>query len=685
MLKNKIQRFLVFLLAFVVITMSSNGALQFTNVVKAAGTPVDVTGLGGTITAQYADSPVGEEKEKAFDNQVTTKYLTPHASAWIQFQFAGSKSYAVYKYSITSANDVPLRDPKNWTLAGSTNGTTWTTLDTRSNEAFTARYQRREFSFTNTTTYAYYRLSMTNNGPDGGTNKLQVAEIELFADLPMEINRTDGGGTITTQYTDSPASEQKEKAFDNNINTKFLTPHASAWIQFQFASAYPINKYRITSANDVPLRDPKNWTLAGSTNGTTWTTLDTRSNEVFASRYKIREFLFTNTTAYAYYRLTMTNNGPDGGTNKLQVAEIDFFENGQPNTAYSWTLGPFTRPVTTPVIQPNANLTFSDPMTGTTVKWAQGQTFNPASIVVGSTMNVLFRAEDGAGVGIGAYTSRVGRATSTDGINFTLQSTPVEYPKNDAWKNYDWYGGDEDPRVVQSETGMYALYYTMYNRDNPGGLATTARLGVSTSTDLVNWTKHGPAFWNSGNSSVLNSFHKSASVVQKVVNGKLVAAMINGKYWMYWGEDAVHLATSTDLINWVPVMNGSSLLTIFSTRAGNFDSMLTECGPPAILTNNGIVMIYNGKNSTDTTKASSLVAPGAYSCGQALFSATNPAQLLDRLPEPFFKPELAFEKSGQYPQGTTFAEGLSLFNGKWYLYYGTADTFVGVATAPANY
>jgi predicted GH43/DUF377 family glycosyl hydrolase len=51
------------------------------------------------------------------------------------------------------------------------------------------------------------------------------------------------------------------------------------------------------------------------------------------------------------------------------------------------------------------------------------------------------------------------------------------------------------------------------------------------------------------------------------------------------------------------------------------------------------------------------------------------------LDQPFFKPELAWEKTGQYAAGTTFSEGLVLFKGKWFLYYGCADTFVGVATA----
>jgi predicted GH43/DUF377 family glycosyl hydrolase len=49
---------------------------------------------------------------------------------------------------------------------------------------------------------------------------------------------------------------------------------------------------------------------------------------------------------------------------------------------------------------------------------------------------------------------------------------------------------------------------------------------------------------------------------------------------------------------------------------------------------------------------------------------------------PALKPEMAFEKTGQYAAGTTFAEGLVAFHGKWFLYYGCADSLVGVATAP---
>ena len=65
--------------------------------------------------------------------------------------------------------------------------------------------------------------------------------------------------------------------------------------------------------------------------------------------------------------------------------------------------------------------------------------------------------------------------------------------------------------------------------------------------------------------------------------------------------------------------------------------------------------------------------------GQALFDAHDPTKLLERTGQPFFQPEAPFEMTGQYRQGTTFAEGLVFFQGKWLLYYGCADSFVAVA------
>jgi len=113
-------------------------------------------------------------------------------------------------------------------------------------------------------------------------------------------------------------------------------------------------------------------------------------------------------------------------------------------------------------------------------------------------------------------------------------------------------------------------------------------------------------------------------------------------------------------------------------RPGKFDSSLTECGPPAIITDKGIELYYNGRNATDD-KADPALPKGMYSVGRMIFDKNDPEKLIDRLDNYFLKPDLPHEITGQYKAGTTFAEALIYFKEKWFLYYGTADSFVGLA------
>lgn len=146
---------------------------------------------------------------------------------------------------------------------------------------------------------------------------------------------------------------------------------------------------------------------------------------------------------------------------------------------------------------------------------------------------------------------------------------------------------------------------------------------------------------------------------------------------MYWGEDQIRLATSDDLIHWTPVEDAhGNPVVVLSRRPGHFDSAFPEVGPPPLLTKKGILLIYNGKNAA--TNGDPSIAVGAYSSGQALFSADHPALLLAQASGPFLKPEMPFEKTGQYAAGTTFAEGLVFYKHRWFLYYGCADSRVGV-------
>jgi beta-1,2-mannosidase len=347
-------------------------------------------------------------------------------------------------------------------------------------------------------------------------------------------------------------------------------------------------------------------------------------------------------------------------------------------TAAPWQIGPFTRPESgNPVIAPRASSTFVDPVSQKPVHWEALHTFNPAAIVRDGKIFVLYRAEDDSGaMEIGGHTSRLGLAESTDGIHFLRHGEPVFYPAKDAQEGREWPGGVEDPRIVEREDGMYVLTYTQWNRK-------TYSVGIATSRDLTHWSKHGPAFLTAAGGKYAELKYKSAGIVTRLdaAKGRLMAAKIDGKYWMYWGEGAIRLATSSDLIHWTPVENAQgNPIELLRPRAGHFDSTFPETGPPPVLTSAGIVMLYNGKNAVEDGDPN--LGPDAYAAGEALFDGNDPARLLTQADHPDLKPEMPYEKTGQYVAGTTFAEGLVYFHDRWFLYYGCADSLVGVVTAP---
>ena len=345
----------------------------------------------------------------------------------------------------------------------------------------------------------------------------------------------------------------------------------------------------------------------------------------------------------------------------------------------AWAIGPFVRPETgNPVIQPRPDLSFTCPMSGEEVRWAEGATFNPAATLVGDQIAVLFRSEDDLRQGIGTRTSRLGLALSEDGIRMQVEPAPVLYPDEDGQKENEWPGGCEDPRVAVTEDGMYVCLYTQWNRKCP-------RLSVATSKDLHTWTKHGPAFAKAYGGKFKDISTKSASIVTERTKGRLVIhrfgkeSAVGGPYIMYWGEAFVNVAVSENLIDWTPLVDErGELLKVMEPRDGFFDSHLTECGPPAIWTPRGIVLIYNGKNRHGERRDPA-VSPDAYCPGEALFDRKDPTRLLERLDTPILQPEADFERTGQYAAGTIFSEGLVYRKGKWYLYYGCADSRVGVA------
>lgn len=268
-----------------------------------------------------------------FDQYVETKWLANAPTGWVKYQFLNNQAFAINSYAITSANDSPDRDPKVWTLDGSDDGTTWTVVDSRSGETWSGRFQRRVFNCTNTTPYKIYRLNVTQN--NGSGNLMQIAELELIEN-----------GVSRTAYSNVTWSSQLSwnegglRPFDKLTGSKWLTAggNSTGWLQYQFlvGGAYAINAYSITSANDAPARDPRDWTLQGSFDGTNWVILDTRVGESWAigadeHRLERHEFLFDNAVAYSYYKLDVTSNNGDG--NLMGFSEMELLERPLPGAA----------------------------------------------------------------------------------------------------------------------------------------------------------------------------------------------------------------------------------------------------------------------------------------------------------------------------------------------------------------
>ena len=351
---------------------------------------------------------------------------------------------------------------------------------------------------------------------------------------------------------------------------------------------------------------------------------------------------------------------------------------GQENKINNWGLGTFIKSdEVNPVLLPDSTSLFTCPVRKSQVKWEEKDVFNPAAVVRHDTVFLLYRAEDK--IGKFAGTSRVGLAWSLDGLHFKRHPVPVLYPDNDAEKKYEWEGGCEDPRIAEDEKGMYYLTYTAYDGDK-------ARLLIASSPDLYHWTKHGLAFKKAYNGKYINEWSKSGSIVCKYENarlngsvgqGKAVAVKIKDKYWMYWGDTDIFLASSDDLINWTPVENGDGkLVSVFGPRKGKFDSDLVEPGPAAMLTGNGIVLIYNSRNVP--AKGDTSLAEGTYTVSQILLDKSDPSKVVDRMNNYFMKPEKNYEITGQVNH-VCFAEGLVNYKNKWFLYYGTADSKIAVA------
>lgn len=334
-------------------------------------------------------------------------------------------------------------------------------------------------------------------------------------------------------------------------------------------------------------------------------------------------------------------------------------------TATTWELGPFEKITdVNPILRPSSDYSFLDPISSEIRYFEEKNVLNPSAVVKDGLVHLIYRAQDSI------MTSRLALATSSDGIYFEKSTEPILFPEGDEQFAFEWPGGIEDPRVVSLDQGGYYLTYTAYD-------GKTARLFAATSPDLIHWEKLGSVFENQ---VYADMWSKSGALVTTQIEDQFVATKIDGYYYMYFGDTSLFMARSTDLESWEVLEDGEKQtpLKVLNPRPGYFDSRLVEPGPFAVLKPEGVVLIYNASNAKGFNNSDLL--DFTYSAGQALFDVNEPWKLIDRTDEHFIAPESEFEKIGEVNQ-VVFVEGLVYFKGTFFLYYGTADSKIGVAVS----
>jgi hypothetical protein len=170
--------------------------LLFVSTINAQGIPIFDPSMGITSIG-IVTSPLGEEVDKITDGDINTKFLDFDLADGMGFivDLGTASSVATY-IEITTANDFPERDPIDFEVSGSIDGTNFTVIDIGSVICILDRFTTRLYEITNTNAYSFYRINYTAPcDPTGGTDFpcIQVAEVQLYeAELGVENNSFSG-------------------------------------------------------------------------------------------------------------------------------------------------------------------------------------------------------------------------------------------------------------------------------------------------------------------------------------------------------------------------------------------------------------------------------------------------------------------------------------------------------------
>jgi fibronectin type 3 domain-containing protein len=220
---------------YVAQAQNSAGTSSNSPVFYAALIPVPLIHLAFSGMASDSVNAGGANSAStAFDQNFGSFWFPGVTTGWLRYDFGANSAQIVKRYTIVSAPLIPERDPKDWQFQGSNDGTTWTTLDTQSNQTFQFRTYLRSFDIANTTTYRYYRLNVTAN--NGDATFLHLSELGLWGDSGRTV--PDGAHRIASRNSNkvmdvtgsTNGAQVVQQTFEgDNTQQWFLTWQGNGW------------------------------------------------------------------------------------------------------------------------------------------------------------------------------------------------------------------------------------------------------------------------------------------------------------------------------------------------------------------------------------------------------------------------------------------------------------------------
>lgn len=301
----------------------------------------DLSIPGDRLEPTSLNSPPGEDVQRVIDNQHGTKYLNfDKLNAGFTITFP--QATVVKGLRLTSANDAPDRDPTRFILSGSNTGTQFTEVARGAIPQFPDRFETVEISFVNERDYSSYQLIFPTVRVPNQAVAMQIAEVEFLGlrsnsntpgkpGEPPAINAsqladvTQPDDRISALSPNSPVGEEEWNAIDDSTSTKYLNFFGPGTGFTVTPSVGPstIKGLRLTSANDVPGRDPTSFSLSGSQDGVAFETIAEDQIPRFNDRFTSVEVSFENDQPYQVYRIVFpTLRGGPGEL--MQIGEVEF-------------------------------------------------------------------------------------------------------------------------------------------------------------------------------------------------------------------------------------------------------------------------------------------------------------------------------------------------------------------------